>query len=106
MEIFKLRYPQNNDGYLIDLLQKKLDDNTEFRVGTVSLKKGEILAKKTFPWQEVSLIISGKCRVTDTQDKEYIMNANEFIFIEKKEIRMTECLEETKIIFFLYRKIK
>lgn len=104
MEIFKLTYPGEDEGYLKALFTKTINDDIEVQTGSVILKKGDVLPAKTYPWHMIAYIIKGKYICTDTEGKEYIVQGGDFIFIEDKEIRKSECLEETHLIFFLSRK--
>lgn len=103
MEVLKLSYPEKND-YLKYILQKQ-EQGVEMDCGTVILKKGQVLPFKTLDAHEVSYLISGKLKVFTQDGNEKLMNAGDLIYLNKEEIRKTETLEDSKILFFLFKTI-
>jgi quercetin dioxygenase-like cupin family protein len=103
MEKFKLVYPNKKEGYLKELFSKK-EEGVAISVGSVILKNGEYLQPKTLDKHEVSLLLSGRLEVTQMNGSIIEMQSGDFIFINKDEIRSTRCLEDSQIIYFLFKK--
>lgn len=102
MEVIKLTYPENDD-YLKYIIQKH-EEGVAIDCGSVVLKKGQKLPFKTLDAHEITYLISGKLRVITKDDKEKIMHQGDLIYLNKDEIRKTETLENSKILFFLFKK--
>lgn len=103
MEVEKLIFPKKGDYYLKNIIEKKIE-NIELQCGTVILSKGQILPFKTLDLHEVAYLISGKLKVSTKKGDEKIMNRSDLIFLNKDEVRKTETIEESKILFFLVKK--
>ena len=101
MEVIKLSYPENG-GYIKYIIQKK-EKGVAVDCGTVVLKKGQLLPFKTLEAHEISFLISGKLKVLTKDGDEKIMNAGDLIYLNKDEIRETETLEDSEILFFLFK---
>ncbi len=103
MEIKNLSFPENT--YLKKIIQKQ-EKGVVVECGSVVLNKGTELPFKTLEFHEISYLISGKLKVSTKEDGEKIMNAGDLIYLSKEEIRKTETLEDSKILFFLFKKSK
>ena len=103
MDVVKLTYPENND-YLKYLIQKE-EAGVAVDCGSVVLKKGHKLPFKTLDSHEISYLITGKLKVSTKDGNEKIMTQGDLIYLNKNEIRKTETLEDSKIIFFLFKKV-
>lgn len=103
MDVVKLTYPENND-YLKYLIQKE-EAGVAVDCGSVVLKKGRILPFKTLDSHEISYLITGKLKVSTKDGNEKIMTQGDLIYLNKNEIRKTETLEDSKILFFLFKKV-
>lgn len=101
MEVKKLVFPQKDD-YLLYIIQKQ-EEGVAVDCGSVVLKKGQILPFKTLDAHEISYLISGKLKVLTKDGNEKIMNQGDLIYLNKEEIRKTETLEDSKILFFLFK---
>lgn len=101
MELKKLTFPKKGDHYLKYIFKKK-EDGVTVECGSVFLKKGEILPFKTLDSNEISLLISGKLLVYTKDDQKIEMNSGDLIYINKEEIRKTETIEDSEILFFLF----
>ncbi|MFC4636029.1 cupin domain-containing protein [Dokdonia ponticola] len=102
MEVTPLTYPEKE--YLKYIIQKK-EDGVAIDFGTVILKKGHILPFKTLHAHEISYLVSGKLKVYTKDGNEKIMSQGDLVYLNKDEIRKTETLEHSKIMFFLFKKI-
>lgn len=102
MEVLKLSYPENDD-YLKYIIQKQ-EKGVAVDCGSVVLKKGQILPFKTLEAHEITYLISGKLRVFTKDGNEKVMNPGDLIHLNKNEIRKTETLENSKILFFLFKE--
>ena len=102
MEVIKFSYPENEE-YLKYILQKQ-EKGVVVDCGSVVLKKGQLLPFKTLEAHEISFLISGKLKVLTKDGNEKIMNAGDLIYLNKDEIRATETLEDSKILFFLFKE--
>ena len=102
MEVVKLTYPENDD-YLKYIIQKQ-EQGVAVDCGSVVLKKGQILPFKTLDAHEITYLISGKLKVFTKDGDEKIMNQGDLIYLNKDEIRKTETLEDSKILFFLFKQ--
>ncbi|PJA05660.1 MAG: hypothetical protein COX71_05545 [Flavobacteriales bacterium CG_4_10_14_0_2_um_filter_35_18] len=103
MEVIKLSYPKNDD-YLKYIIQKQ-EQGVSIDCGSVVLKKGQVLPFKTLDAHEISFLISGKLKVLTKDGNEKIMKQGDLIYLNKDEIRKTETLEDSKILFFLFKNI-
>lgn len=101
MELKKLIFPKKGEHYLKYIFNKK-EDGVTVECGSVFLKKGEILPFKTLDSNEISLLISGKLLVYTKDDQKIEMNSGDLIYINKEEIRKTETIEDSEILFFLF----
>jgi len=101
MEIFKLNFPSHNDHYLKEIISKSEPDSS-VSAGTVFLKKGSELPFKTLPDHEISLLISGELIVYDGDNNILRMEAGDFIYIANYELRKTEVVQDSKLIYFLF----
>lgn len=104
MDLYKISYPSTKEHYLKEIISKKEVD-AKATAGTVFLKKGKILPMKTLPDHEISILVSGKLKVYNAGGKEHYMHSGDFIYISKDELRETEVLEDSQLIYFLYRGI-
>tara|TARA_R110002051_G_scaffold290773_3_gene354488 strand:- start:2733 stop:3044 length:312 start_codon:yes stop_codon:yes gene_type:complete len=102
MEVVKFSYPENDD-YLKYIIQKQ-EKGIAVDCGSVVLKKGKKLPYKTLEAHEISYLISGKLKVLTKDGNEKIMNQGDLIYLNKDEVRETETLEDSKILFFLFKK--
>ncbi len=102
MEVIKLNYPENGE-YLKYIIQKK-EEGVAVDCGSVVLKKGQLLPFKTLESHEISFLISGKLKVLTKDGSEKIMNQGDLIYLNKDEVRETETLEDSKILFFLFKE--
>lgn len=102
MELKKLTFPKKGEHYLKYLFKKK-EEGITVECGSVFLNKGEILPFKTLDSNEISLLISGKLLVYTKGDQKIEMNSGDLIYIHKDEIRETETLEDSEILFFLFK---
>lgn len=102
MEVVKLTYPKN-DEYLKYIIQKQ-EEGIAANCGSVILKKGQILPFKKLDSHEITYLISGKLKISTKSGNEKVMNAGDLIYLNKDEIRETETLEDSKILFFLFKK--
>lgn len=100
MEITKLSFPEHE--YLKEIIQKE-EEGVEVKCGSVVLKKGQELPYKTLDFNEIAYLISGKLKVSVKTGSEGIMNPGDLIYLNKLEIRKTETLEDSKILFFLFK---
>lgn len=100
MELKKLEFP--SEGYLRDLIEKT-QDGIAMRCGTVILKKGEKLPYKTMDSDEVSYLFSGRLLVYTKAGLKVEMKPGDLIYLHKDEIRETVILEDSKILFFLFK---
>jgi len=103
MEVIKLSYPKNDD-YLKYIIQKQ-EQGVSIDCGSVVLKQGQALPFKTLDAHEISFLISGKLKVLTKDGNEKIMKQGDLIYLNKDEIRKTETLEDSKILFFLFKNI-
>ena len=101
MEVLPLTYPEKD--YLKYLIQKQ-EEGVAVDCGSVVLKKGQVLPFKTLDSHEITYLVSGKLRVFTNNGNEKIMNQGDLIYLNKDEIRKTETLEDSKILFFLFKK--
>lgn len=101
MELKKLTFPKAGEHYLKYIFEKN-ENNARISCGSVFLKKGEILPFKTLDSHEISLLISGKLLVYTKDNQKTEMNSGDLIYINKDEIRETEVLDDSEILFFLY----
>jgi quercetin dioxygenase-like cupin family protein len=99
MEVIKLSYPEN-----LKYIIQKQENGIAVDCGSVVLKKGQTLPFKTLDSHEISYLISGKLKVVTKDGNEKIMNAGDLIYLNKEEIRKTETLERSKILFFLFKE--
>lgn len=102
MEVVKLTYPENDD-YLKYIIQKQ-EQGVAVDCGSVVLKKGQTLPFKTLDAHEITYLISGRLKVFTKDGDEKIMNQGDLIYLNKDEIRKTETLEDSKILFFLFKQ--
>ena len=102
MDVIKFSYPEN-EQYLKYIIQKQ-EEGVAVDCGSVLLKKGQLLPFKTLESHEISFLISGKLKVLTKDGNEKIMNEGDLIYLNKDEIRETETLEDSKIIFFLFKE--
>lgn len=102
MEVIKLTYPENDD-YLKYIIQKQ-EKGVAVDCGSVILRKGQILSFKTLESHEITYLISGKLKVLTKDGDAKIVNQGDLIYLNKDEIRQTETLEDSKILFFLFKK--
>jgi len=102
MEVIKLSYAENEE-YLKYIIQKQ-EEGVAVDCGSVVLKKGQLLPFKTLEAHEISFLISGKLKVLTKDGNEKIMNEGDLIYLNKDEIRETETLEDSKILFFLFKE--
>ncbi|HAT79960.1 MAG TPA: hypothetical protein DCS17_00625 [Flavobacterium sp.] len=102
MELKKLTFPKKGEHYLSYIFQKK-KDGISVDCGSVFLKKGEILPYKTLDSNEISLLISGKIWVYTKDNQKFEMNPGDLIYIDKEEIRETETIEDSEVLFFLFK---
>lgn len=105
MEIKKLVYPQEGDDYLKNIIQKR-EESVAIQCGSVTLTKGQLLPFKTLDFHEISYLISGKLKVSTKDGNEKVMNEGDLIYLNKEEIRKTETLENSKILFFLFNDLQ
>lgn len=103
MEVIKLSYPENDD-YLKYIIQKQ-EQGVAVDCGSVVLKQGQVLPFKTLDAHEITFLVSGKLKVLTKDGNEKIMNQGDLIYLNKDEIRKTETLEDSKILFFLFKNI-
>jgi quercetin dioxygenase-like cupin family protein len=104
MEVKKLIFPEPVDGYLKNIFQKQ-EEGVAIQCGSVVLGKGAELPSKTMEFHEISYLISGKLKVSTKEGGEKIMNVGDLIYLTKEELRKTITLEESKILFFLFKKL-
>ena len=102
MDVVKLSYPEND--YLKYIIQKQ-EEGVIVDCGSVVLKKGQILPFKTLEAHEISYLVLGKLKVSTKDGDIKIMNNGDLIYLNKDEIRKTETLEDSKILFFLFKNI-
>lgn len=101
MEVTPLVYPEKE--YLRYIFQKQEEDLV-INCGSVVLKKGQVLPFKTLDAHEITYLVSGKLKVFTKDGNEKIMTQGDLIYLNKDEIRKTETLEDSKILFFLCKK--
>ncbi|MBS9463937.1 hypothetical protein KIM67_16065 [Flagellimonas sp. 389] len=101
MEIKKLIFLEDGDGYLKYIIQKT-EKGVAIQCGSVILEKGQVLAFKTLDFHEISYLVSGKLKVSIKDGSEKIMNEGDLIYLNREEVRKTETLEDSKILFFLF----
>ncbi|MDE0471082.1 MAG: cupin domain-containing protein [Ekhidna sp.] len=101
MEVKKLEFPQEGDYYLKNILEKR-EKGVNVQCGSVRLTKGEVLPFKTLDLHEVAYLISGKLEVSTEDGQKSIMNEGDLIYLNKDEVRRTETLENSLILFFLF----
>lgn len=102
MKVEKLVFPENDD-YLKYIIQKQ-EKGVAVDCGSVVLKKGQTLPFKTLSAHEITYLISGKLKILTKDGNEKIMNQGDLIYLNKDEIRKTETLENSKILFFLFKE--
>lgn len=101
MEVTSLTYPKKE--YLKYIIQKQ-EDGITIDFGSVVLKKGHVLPFKTLYAHEISYLVSGKLKVYTKDGNQKIMKQGDLIYLNKDEIRKTETLENSRILFFLFKK--
>ncbi|WP_264532325.1 cupin domain-containing protein [Flavobacterium sp. N502540] len=101
MEVKKLTFPKTGEYYLKYIFEKS-ENNVQASCGSVFLKKGEILPFKTLDSHEFALLLSGKLLVYTQNGAKVEMNAGDLIYIHKEEVRETETLEDSQVLFFLF----
>ncbi|WP_142784653.1 cupin domain-containing protein [Changchengzhania lutea] len=104
MEVKKLTFPEVDDYYLKNIFQKT-EKGVVAQCGSVVLTKGQLLPFKTLDSHEVTYLISGKLKVSTKDGDEKVMNGGDLIYLNKEEVRKTETLEDSKILFFLFNDI-
>lgn len=102
MDLYKISYPSTKEYYLKEIISKKEVD-AKATAGTVFLKKGVILPMKTLPDHEISILVSGELKVHSDDGIAHYMHPGDFVYISKTEQRETEVLEDSQLIYFLYR---
>jgi quercetin dioxygenase-like cupin family protein len=100
MEIKTLSFPE--EDYLKTIFEKQ-EEGMEVQCGSVVLTKGQVLPFKTLGLHEVSYLVSGKLKVFTQSGGEGVMNPGDLIYLNKYEVRKTETLEDSKILFFLFK---
>ncbi|WP_372974494.1 cupin domain-containing protein [Muriicola sp.] len=103
MELIPVIFPTEKEGYLKDLVYKT-KDQVGVRCGTVVLKKGDRLPFKTLDYNEIAYLLSGKLSVYTKDGQKAEMNAGDMIYLDKEEIRETDTLEDSRILFFLFKQ--
>lgn len=101
MEVKKLIFPGAEDYYLKNIIQRR-ENGVAIQCGSVTLTKGQLLPFKTMDFHEIAYLIEGKLEVSTKDGNEEIMNQGDLIYLNKDEIRKTETLEDSKILFFLF----
>ncbi len=104
MEVKKLTFPEVEEYYLKNMFQKN-EKGVSVQCGSVLLSKGEVLPFKTLNAHEISYLVSGKLKVSTKDGVEKVMNAGDLIYLNKDEIRETETIEDSKILFFLFSEV-
>lgn len=102
MKVIALTYPEKD--YLKYIIQKQ-EEGIAVDCGSVVLKKGQVLPFKTLDAHEITYLVSGKLKVFTNDGNEKIMNQGDLIYLDKDEIRKTETLQNSKILFFLFKKV-
>ncbi|UAM97482.1 hypothetical protein K8354_14375 [Polaribacter litorisediminis] len=102
MEVLPLTYPKKD--YLKYII-KKQEEGVAVDCGSVVLKKGQVLPFKTLESHEITYLVAGKLKVFTKDGNEKIMIQGDLIYLNKDEIRKTETLEDSKILFFLFKKV-
>ncbi len=101
MEVKKLVFPGAEDYYLKNIIQRR-ENGVAIQCGSVTLSKGQLLPFKTLDFHEIAYLIEGKLKVSTKEGNEEIMKQGDLIYLNKEEIRETESLENSKILFFLF----
>lgn len=101
MEVKKLIFPGKEDYYLKNIIRRR-ENGVAMQCGSVTLTKGQLLPFKTMDFHEIAYLIEGKLKVSTKDGNEEIMNQGDLIYLNKEEIRKTETLEDSKILFFLF----
>ncbi|WP_242157191.1 hypothetical protein [Aestuariivivens sediminis] len=101
MEVKELIFPSEKDFYLKKIMRIQ-EKHLSIQCGSVRLMKGQILPFKALDFHEISYLISGKLEVSTKGGGSTIMNSGELIYLNKEEVRKTETLEDSKILYFLF----
>lgn len=101
MEIKKLSFPE--EEYLKKVFEKQ-EQGVSIECGSVVLSKGQVLSFKALDFHEIAYLISGKLKVSTQAGDQGIMNPGDLIYLNKEEIRKTETLVNSKILFFLFKE--
>jgi ethanolamine utilization protein EutQ (cupin superfamily) len=101
MEIKKLSFPE--EEYLKKVFEKQ-EQGVSIECGSVVLSKGQVLSFKALDFHEIAYLISGKLKVSTQAGDQVIMNSGDLIYLGKEEIRKTETLVNSKILFFLFKE--
>lgn len=104
MEVKKLTFPEVEEYYLKNMFQKN-EQGVFAQCGSVFLTKGQVLPYKTLDFHEISYLVSGKLKVSTKDGGEKVMNEGDLIYLNKEEIRETETIEDSKILFFLFSEV-
>lgn len=105
MEVKELTFPGVEESYLKNIIHKQ-EKGVVVQCGSVVLAKGQLLPFKTLDSHEISYLISGKLKVSTKDGNEKVMNEGNLIYLNKEEIRETETLEDSKILFFLFNAVQ
>ena len=102
MEVVKFSNPEQ--GHYLKYIIQKQEEGIAVDCGSVVLEKGKTLPFKTLDAHEISYLISGKLKVLTKDGNEQILNQGDLIYLNKDEIRETQTLEDSKILFFLFKE--
>lgn len=105
MELIKIEFPSEDEGYLKNLIEKN-SDHVNVCCGTARLKKGSKLPFKTLDYNEISYLFSGKLSVYTLEGFKVEMNSGDLIYLHKEEVRETITLEDSLVIYFLFKESK
>lgn len=103
METYKLDFPKPEEGYLKSIINRK-DSGCSVDMGSVVIRKGEILPFKDLEYDEISYLMEGKIEVTDGEGHVEIMEKGDLIYLSRIELRQTVVLEDSKIMYFLWKE--
>lgn len=103
MEIKKIIFPGKDDYYLKNVIEKKVD-GVALQCGSVTLSKGQVLDFKTLDFNEIAYLVRGKLKVFTKDGDVQIMKVGDVIYLHKDEVRKTETIENSNLLFFLFKR--
>lgn len=109
MEVIKVKYPQKNEHYSLELCQQRNGDILT-TLGTVFLEKGTRIPAEGFsrhPFNEVSIITKGCIEMISEEGTVLgYLTKGTAVYISAKEPQAGNVLEDTELIYVLNQKIE